>query len=101
MNVWLLVAALTLGNVGLKVVGPLSSGGRTPPAPVSRVIALLTPALIPALVVAGTFARGSALVLDARAAGVAVGAVALWFRAPAAIALVLAAATTAALRAVT
>ena len=38
-----------------------------------------------------TFTHGQELVIDARAAGLAIGAVALWFGAPTAVALLLAA----------
>lgn len=99
MRQLLLVAALALGTVALKAVGPLVAGGRRPPRAVLRVVAMLTPALIGALVLVDTVTEGGSIVLDARIAGVAVGAVALLLRAPTALALVLAAAATALLRA--
>jgi len=91
MKTWLLIAVLAVGSIALKTLGPIVAGGRQPPAPLMRLISLLVPALITALVVAGTFTSGRHLVLDARAAGVAAGAVALWFRVPAVAALALAA----------
>ena len=98
MKTWMLIIVIALGSIALKATGPLLAGGRRPPARIARVIALLAPALIGALVVTQTFTIGRHLTVDARAAGVAVGAVALWLRAPAALALLLAAATCALLR---
>jgi branched-subunit amino acid transport protein len=101
MRTWLLILVLAAGTVLMKTIGPVLAGGRQPPAPLTRVIALVAPALISALIVAGTFTQGQQLVIDARAAGLAVGAVALWFRAPAVVALLLAAIVCAVLRLVT
>ena len=94
-----LIVVLAVGTVALKAAGPLLAGGRLPPAAAVRVIELLTPALITALVVADTFTDDGRLVLDPRALGVGVGAVALWLRAPVLVALVVGAATAAAVRA--
>ena len=91
MRTLLLILVLAVGTVLMKTIGPVLAGGRQPPAPVTRVIALTAPALISALIVAGTFTHGQELVIDARAAGLAIGAVALWFGAPTAVALLLAA----------
>ena len=101
MRTWLLILVLAAGTVLMKTIGPVLAGGRQPPAPLTRVIALVAPALISALIVAGTFTQGQQLVIDARAAGLAVGGVALWFRAPALVALFLAAIVCAVLRLVT
>jgi Branched-chain amino acid transport protein (AzlD) len=98
MKAWLLIIVLAFGTVLMKTIGPVLAGGRQPPAALTRVIALVAPALISALIVAGTFTDGQHLVIDARAAGLVVGAVALWFRAPAAVALLLAALVCAVLR---
>ena len=58
-------------------------------------MALLTPALLTALVVTGTFGEGGHLEFDERALGVGVAAVALALRAPVLLAVVLAAVVTA------
>jgi len=89
MKTWILIIALALGTVLMKTIGPVLAGGRQPPAPLTRVIALVAPALISALIVTGTFTDGRHLVIDARAAGVVVGAVALWFRVPAVLAMMM------------
>ena len=98
MKAWVLIVVLALGTVLMKTLGPLLAGGRQPPAPLTRVIALVAPALISALIVTGTFTDGRQLVIDARAAGVVVGAVALWFRVPAVLAMIMAAVVCALLR---
>ena len=53
-----------------------------PPAPLARVIEMLTPALLTSLVVISTFASGPHLRLDARAVGLVVGGLLLVIRAP-------------------
>jgi hypothetical protein len=98
MRTWLLIAVLTIGTVLMKTIGPVLAGGRQPPAPLTRIIALVAPAVISALIVTGTFTEGQQLIIDARAAGVGVGAVALWFRVPAVLAMLMAAIVCAALR---
>ena len=89
MKTWLLIAVLAAGTVLMKTLGPVLAGGRQPPAPLTRVIALVAPALISALIVTGTFTQGQQLIIDARAVGVGVAAVALWFRVPAALAMLI------------
>lgn len=96
----LLIIVLAVGTVLFKIAGPVLAGGRQPPPAVLRVIELLTPALLAALIVAGTFTQGQQLVLDARVVGVGVGALALWFRVPIVVALVLAAVSCALVRAI-
>ena len=89
MKTRLLIAVLAVGTVLMKTLGPVLAGGRQPPAPLTRVIALVAPALISALIVTGTFTQGQQLIIDARAVGVGVAAVALWFRVPAALAMLI------------
>ncbi len=98
MRTWLLIAVLAIGTVLMKTIGPVLAGGRQPPAPLTRVIALVAPAVISALIVTGTFTQGQQLIIDARAAGVGVAAVALWLRVPAVLAMLLAAIVCAVLR---
>ena len=95
---WVLVGILAMGTLALKVLGPLVAGGVQPPRAFVRVIELLTPALLTALVVTSTFASGRELVLDARALGVAVGLVLLLLRVPLALALAAAAGAVAIIR---
>jgi Branched-chain amino acid transport protein (AzlD) len=98
MRTWVLTIVLAVGTVLLKTIGPMLAGGRQPPAPLTRVIALVAPAVISALIVTGTFTAGRHLVIDARAAGLAVGAIALWLRMPAVLAMLLGAIVCALLR---
>jgi hypothetical protein len=98
MKTWLLIAVLAIGTVLMKTIGPVLAGGRQPPAPLTRIIALVAPAVISALIVTGTFTQGQQLTIDARAAGVGVGAVALWLRVPAVLAMLMAAIVCALLR---
>jgi branched chain amino acid efflux pump len=98
MRTWLLIIVLAFGTVLMKTIGPLLAGGRQPPAALTRVIALVAPALISALVVAGTFTQGQHLIIDARAAGLLAGAILLWFRVPAVLAMLVAAIVCALLR---
>ena len=98
MRTWLLIAVLAIGTLLMKTIGPVLAGGRQPPAPLTRVIALVAPAVISALIVTGTFTQGQQLIIDARTAGVGVGAVALWLRVPAVLAMLMAAIICAVLR---
>jgi len=95
---WVLVGVLAAGTVTLKVLGPIVAGGVQPPPALVRVIDLLTPALLTALIVASTFSSGRTLVLDARAVGAAVGVVLLLLRVPLVVALLASAAVVAAVR---
>ena len=69
------------------------------PPIVERCLALIPAALLSALIVKDTFSVGQDLVLDARAAGVAVAVVATWRGAPIPVVIVLGAAVTAFVRA--
>ena len=91
MRTWLLIIVLAIGTVLMKTTGPVLAGGRQPLAALTRVIALVAPALISAPIVAGTFTQGQHLVIDARAAGLLAGAILLWFRVPAVLAMLVAA----------
>lgn len=99
--IWIMIAALALATTILKLVGPLSLGGRELPAGVMSVVELLAAALLAALVVVETFGKGRALTLDARALGVAFAAVVLARRGSMMTAVIGAAVVTAMTRAVT
>lgn len=96
---WLAVVAIGAGTVAIKALGPVLLGGRTLPERLRGVVELLAPALLAALVLVQTFGAGRALVLDARAIGLAAAGVALWRRAPVLVVLVVAAGATALVRA--
>jgi len=96
---WVTIVAVALASATIKAAGPVLVGGRELPPRAGAVIALLAPALLAALVVTETFGEDGQLVLDERAFGVAVGAIAVALRAPVVVAVGLAAATTALVRA--
>lgn len=98
-RVWVTIAVLAVIGAALKATGPVLVGGRDLPTWAMRIIALLAPALLTALVVVETFGHGKALVVDARAAGLAAAATALVLRAPMLVIVIAAAAVTAGVRA--
>jgi branched-subunit amino acid transport protein len=97
---WLCVLVVGVATVALKAGGPVLAGGRELPDGAARVVDLLAPALLAALVATQAFASHEALVLDERAAGLLAGAVAILLRAPLLVVVVVAAATAAGLRVV-
>ena len=96
---WVVIVAVALASAALKAAGPVLVGGRELPQRATAVVALLAPALLAALVVSETFGEDRHLVLDERALGVAIAAIALALRGPVLLAVALAAATTALVRA--
>jgi branched chain amino acid efflux pump len=98
-TLWVAIVAVALASAAIKAAGPVLVGGRELPPRVVAVIAFLAPALLAALVVTETFGEDHHLVLDERAVGVAVAAAALALRAPMLLAVVLAAVSTALVRA--
>jgi branched-subunit amino acid transport protein len=100
MSVALVVAVLSaIVTMAIKAAGPLVLGAHPLPASAQRMMALLAPSLLTALVVTNTFASGRHLVVDARAAGVAAAAICIALRAPILVAVIAAAVVTAGLRA--
>ena len=100
-TVWIAIALLTVGTVAIKSLGPVALGGRDLPPHASAVVARLAPSLLAALVVVDTFGGGAdrALSVDATAVGLLAAAVGLLARLPMIAVVVIAAATTAAARA--
>jgi len=80
--VWVSVIAIGAGTAALKAVGPVAVAGRRVPPRLLGLLAMLAPALLAALVIDEGFASGRSLVLDARVAGLAAGALAVALRAP-------------------
>lgn len=100
-DVWIAIGVLAVVSFCIKAAGPVALGGTDLPRWAERLIVLLPAALLSALVVVQTFADGKALVLDARAAGLAAAFVAVALRASVLIVLLVAALTAAGLRALT
>ncbi|MET7437511.1 AzlD domain-containing protein [Streptomyces sp. NPDC004082] len=101
MNIWIAIGATAVGCYLVKLVGLLVPAGVLERPLVQRLAALLPVALLAALTAQQTFADGRALVLDAKAAGLAAAAVALILRAPFLLVVLVAVAVTAGVRAVT
>jgi branched-subunit amino acid transport protein len=99
-TVWLCVVVVGAATVAIKAGGPVFAGGRALPLGTSRVVDLLAPALLAALVATQAFASDGALVLDERAAGLLAAGVAIVLRAPLLVVVLSAAVTAALLRAV-
>jgi hypothetical protein len=76
------------------------AGGRELPQGAARVVDLLAPSLLAALVATQAFASDEALVLDERAAGLFAAGVAILLRAPLLVVVLIAATTAAGLRAI-
>ena len=97
--VWITIGVLAVLTFAIKGAGPVAVGGRELSAPAVGVISLLAPAVLAALIVVGSFADGRDLTLDARAAGLAAGAVTIVLRVPLVLVVVAAAGSAAAARA--
>lgn len=97
---WTLVLALAAGAYACKVLGLVVIGARTLPKVVDRCLILIPAALITALIVKDTFSVGQDLVLDARALGVGAATIAAWRRASLVLVIVIGAAVTALVRAI-
>lgn len=99
MSGWAAVLAASVVCLALKVLGYLVPQRLLENERTARIAALVTVALLSALVAVQTLASGQHLALDARLVALAVAAVALWLRAPFIVVVVLAAAVAAGLRA--
>jgi branched-subunit amino acid transport protein len=98
---WTAVLVVGLATVAIKAAGPVLATDRELPAGASRVVDLLAPSLLAALVATQALADDESLVLDERAAGLLAAAVAVLLRAPLLLVIVVAAATAAGLRVLT
>lgn len=96
---WAVVVGAGVVTVALKAAGPVLLGGRPLRPRAMRVVALLAPVMLTALVVTQTVGGDDGLEPDARLAGVGAAGVALWRGAPLVPAMVLAALVTSILRA--
>ena len=96
---WAAILVLAAGAYALKATGVIALGRRSLPGRVDEALALLPAALLVSLSLVQTFSAGSRLVVDARAAGLAVAVALAWRNAPLPVVIVGAAAVTAALRA--
>lgn len=101
MTIWWTILGLAVTTALVKATGPVVFGGREAHPAFLRVVAMMAPALVAALVVTSLFADGHDLTVGADTAGVAVGGLLLWRGRSLVLAVVVAVAVTAALRALT
>ena len=99
-TLWAVILAVALASAAIKAAGPATVGGRDLPPRAVAVVALLSPALLAALVITQTFGGDGRLVLDDRALGVAAAGIALALRAPVLLAVAIAVVVTVAARAI-
>ena len=97
---WPALAALVAGSYALKATGLVALANRHLPVRVEELLGLLPAALFGALILVSTFGEGQSLVIDARAAGLAAAAVAVWRRAGFVVVVLAAAVATGAVRAI-
>jgi branched-subunit amino acid transport protein len=97
-SAWAAVIVVGVATVAIKAAGPVLAGERELTLGSGRVLGLLAPALLAALVATNAFATDEALVLDERGAGLLAGGVAVLLKAPLLVVIVVAAVTAALLR---
>ena len=98
MTLWIGIIVGSVGCYLLKLAGLSVPKTLLERPKLQRIAALLPVVLLSALVAVQTFSIGSGLVLDARAAGLAVAGIAVWRRWPFLVVVALAAFTTAIVR---
>ena len=98
MSLWIAILAACLGCYLFKLAGLSVPRSLLERPKVQRISALLPVVLLSALVAVQAFSFGPTLVLDARAAGLAVAGIAVWRRWPFLVVVALAAITTATVR---
>ena len=95
-----LIGGCALVTAAIKAVGPIALGGRELPERFTGVIALMAPALLSALVVTAALADGDRIAVGPDTAGVAAGGLVAWRTESIIGCVVVAAAVTAAVRAI-
>lgn len=100
-TIWLTIGGLAVTTVIVKAAGPMVFGGRDPHPAFLRVVAMMAPALLTALVATSLFADGHRIGVGADTVGALVGGVLIWRGRSLVLAVVVAVVITALLRAVT
>jgi branched-subunit amino acid transport protein len=98
-TLWVLVGATALMSALMKAVGPIALGGRDLPPWLARVVALLAPALLAALVITQLIAKDGHLGVGANAVGVACAGLVFWRGGSVLVGVLVAVVVTAGLRA--
>lgn len=96
---WAVVLLVGAFTIAFKAVGPVLLGGRELPPRLEEAFELLAPSLLAALVVTQALGEDGEIVIDERLVGVGVAAVALRLRAPLIMVMIVAAVSTALVRA--
>jgi branched-subunit amino acid transport protein len=97
-DVWRTVAGCASVAILARGIGPAAAGSRQLPAPLTRVVVLLAPALLAGLLVVSVATDHGRLAVGANTAGVAAAAVLVWRRANFLVVVFAAALVTAVLR---
>ena len=97
-EIWVLIIGCAVLTAVIKGVGPVLLGGRVLPGWFNRVITLMAPALLCALVLTAVLADGRTWSVGAHTVGVAVAGVMLWRRLPLVLCVAVAVGITALLR---
>ena len=99
MTIWWLILGLILSTAAIKAAGPVALGGRELPDWFRRLVAVAAPALLSALVAVSVLAEGQRYSVGAQTVGVAAAGLVLWRRGSIVIAVAVAVAVTAGIRA--
>lgn len=97
--VWWVVIVLGVVTVAIKAAGPVALGNWKPSDRAKRVLTLVSPVVLSALIAVQIFTSGHQFQLDERAAGLGAAAIALILKAPLLVVVLVAVAATAATRA--
>jgi branched-subunit amino acid transport protein len=100
VTIWWTTLGLAVTTVAIKALGPVVFGGREPHPAFLRVVAMMAPALLAALVVTSALADGRQVGIGADTVGVLAGGVLLWRGRSVVLAVLVAVVVTATLRAV-
>ena len=98
---WAAILGLAAISYALKAAGPLLVGGQELHPSLRQVLDLVAVPLLAALIVVQTFTTGHDIVFDARVPALGVAGLLVWRRAPFLVVVLGAAATAAAIRALT
>jgi len=101
VTIWWTIIGLAVTTALVKAAGPVVFGGREPHPAFLRVVAMMAPALLAALVVTSAFSNGRHLEAGADTVGLLAGGVLLWRGHSVVLAVIVAVLVTAGLRAVT
>jgi branched-subunit amino acid transport protein len=97
-TIWWAILGLAVTTALVKAAGPVVFGGKDAHPAFLRVVAMMAPALLAALVFTSLFADGHRLTVGADTVGVAAGGLLLWRGRSLVLAVVVAVAVTAGLR---